>query len=527
MPPRSQRKKASFPDASVIRKANKAQLLTWCREFNQPTGGDKAALIRRLLAAARAAREGSPQQQPVEPRVAAGKRPRSSDQDDTNDEPTWLDDDDDGDSTARVPSRAAPRRLTDPSTTLRRTRPVRRIDFDDDPLPFYSDFGGRSRETSRHHRDSSTRRSPSPDEYGAPPPSRSPSPHAHSLWRSAPDTIPIVFLNDPFQLGERVRAAFRHRELHLALPPDDQRAFEAQRAAFQARHNALLAAPADLAAASSLFDETMAWASAFFRDAAIQAGIEGDHEVSRNRLRQAKALDEQAKALKANAALIAGSNTSVHFVFLRRCVMHILGYASSREMDSILKEAARVARPTPPAFTTSARPTPPVFFAPAPRLPAPPLPPPGSQHPPGPPPLPPPPGPPPPLPSTDQRPIPPFPTRGRGIGMVVPACATIIGANVPNAITHPPSRMCFNCMRSTPPHMAYSCPFVAQQRFGEPFPGWTAQGEKIPDLWTSATDISPTCARLWMQFIERHQIRGNPDPLGRLPLPDFASVAGT
>jgi hypothetical protein len=93
---------------------------------------------------------------------------------------------------------------------------------------------------------------------------------------------------------------------------------------------------------------------------------------------------------------------------------------------------------------------------------------------------------------------------------------------VPNAIDST-TKACYLCGRTG--HLAYSCYLSAPVRLGEPFPGWTNLGTKIPELWTSPTDISPACARLWLDYLSRRQISGNPDSTGRFPLPDFNAVA--
>eukprot|EP00961_Rhodomonas_salina_P104601 1408409-Rhodomonas_salina.1 len=69
------------------------------------------------------------------------------------------------------------------------------------------------------------------------------------------------------------------------------------------------------------------------------------------------------------------------------------------------------------------------------------------------------------------------PARNRSIGLVVPACIAVIGANVPNAL-NTLARSCYLCgaggptMQGTQGHLAFSCMFNAQGRLGEPFPGW-------------------------------------------------------
>jgi hypothetical protein len=99
---------------------------------------------------------------------------------------------------------------------------------------------------------------------------------------------------------------------------------------------------------------------------------------------------------------------------------------------------------------------------------------------------------------------------------------SVIGTNVPYAINSA-GKSCYLCGQHG--HLAFSCYMSAPVRLGEPFPGWTAEGNKIPHLWATNTDISRACAELWIDYLARHQILGNPDPSNTTPPPDFAAVA--
>ncbi len=107
-------------------------------------------------------------------------------------------------------------------------------------------------------------------------------------------------------------------------------------------------------------------------------------------------------------------------------------------------------------------------------------------------------------------------------GKVVPACAEVVGANVPNAIDSS-TKACYLCCRAG--HLAFSCFLSSPVRLGKQFPGWTSQGTKVPELWSSPTDITPACTKLWIEFLHHCQISCNPDASWRFPLPDFHVVA--
>jgi hypothetical protein len=307
----------------------------------------------------------------------------------------------------------------------------------------------------------------------------------------------------------------KHPDPALALSTLELRALEDRRIQLQSELTRVSNSHS-LADALVLFDDTVTFASTFLRDAASQASAISRFSVSDRRLRQSRALDEAAREIKRVAQLLGAADMRVRTTYLLWAVTGILGFTANEEVSGIIKEAQRgqpLLTPNPPpslARQPASYPAPLALqFSP---LAPPPQP---SPAPPPPPPQLPPPPPPPGL-------IPSAPTRGRGIGKVVPACMEVIGANVPNAIDSS-TKSCYLCSRTG--HLAFSCYLSAPVRLGEPFPGWTAQGTKVPDLWSSPTDITPACAKLWIDFLTRRQISGNPDASGRFPLPDFHAVA--
>ena len=81
---------------------------------------------------------------------------------------------------------------------------------------------------------------------------------------------------------------------------------------------------------------------------------------------------------------------------------------------------------------------------------------------------------------------------------------------------------CFECQRR---HRGKECPVRAVESLGETYPGWGNGGkERDPELW-NGDNITPECARMWIEFVNRHHLYTNPDASGRLDRPDFLSVA--
>jgi hypothetical protein len=107
----------------------------------------------------------------------------------------------------------------------------------------------------------------------------------------------------------------------------------------------------------------------------------------------------------------------------------------------------------------------------------------------------------------------------RTIGFVIPNAAAIIGENVPGARVF--DAMCFTCGEVA--HNAASCPLVAADKIGAPFPGWTADGKKIPSHWTSPSTISHKCAQEWLNYLRYFNITGTLCTSGYSP-PLFAHV---
>jgi hypothetical protein len=68
--------------------------------------------------------------------------------------------------------------------------------------------------------------------------------------------------------------------------------------------------------------------------------------------------------------------------------------------------------------------------------------------------------------------------------------------------------MCFTCGEVA--HNAASCPLAAADKIGAPFPGWTADGKKIPSHWTSPSTISYKCAQEWLNYLRYFNITGTP-----------------
>jgi hypothetical protein len=307
-----------------------------------------------------------------------------------------------------------------------------------------------------------------------------------------------------------------HPDPALALSANDIRALEDRRIQLQSELSRVTASQT-LADALVLFDDTVAFAASFLRDAAAQAATVSRMSVASRRLQQGRALDDAAREIKRMANMLSASNPRIRTTYLLWAVTGILGFTASDEVTSIIREAQRSHPYTTPPSGAVGRPPLPypppqvLQFSPV----APPPPPPAFHAPPPPPPVPPPPPPP-------QGQIPLLPARNRGIGKVVPACAEVIGANVPNAIDSS-TKVCYLCGRTG--HLAFSCFLSAPVRLGEPLPGWTTQGTKVQELWSSPTDITPACAKLWIDFLNRRQISGNPDASGRFPLPDFHAVA--
>ena len=115
----------------------------------------------------------------------------------------------------------------------------------------------------------------------------------------------------------------------------------------------------------------------------------------------------------------------------------------------------------------------------------------------------------------------PHPVTNRGIGRVIPACQSVIGTNVPGAI-NTTGKSCYLCGEFN--HLAFSCVRHAPRRIGAPFPGWDANGQKIPTSWTSPTTISRACGHEWVTYLRHYNINGNPDSTGIRPPPNFAAV---
>jgi hypothetical protein len=111
-------------------------------------------------------------------------------------------------------------------------------------------------------------------------------------------------------------------------------------------------------------------------------------------------------------------------------------------------------------------------------------------------------------------------TNQRGLGNVIPADQTVIGANVHNTRARSTEIWCYQC-RKHGFHQGSSCAASAARVIGAPFPGWTAEGVKIPSHWTSPTTISDACAQEWIRYLKTFNITGNPYANGNDP-PDFA-----
>ena len=76
-------------------------------------------------------------------------------------------------------------------------------------------------------------------------------------------------------------------------------------------------------------------------------------------------------------------------------------------------------------------------------------------------------------------------------------------------------------------HVAWCCPRSAVANLSEPYPGWTANGEKIPDLW-EGPNITKACAEQWLHFLKQHpELNLSVDASGVRALPDFKHVAKT
>ena len=357
---------------------------------------------------------------------------------------------------------------------------------------------------------------------GRDPPRSFPVPPAKT-FSGAPEHVEVVFLdNNPRAFGMRVCLAMEtsgSARLAAPLPVAEVRRYEDQRLQLQARFSNLAAVP-PLVDALLLLDDAVSWAAAYFRDTAAAASSKRLARVADRRLQQSKGLDDGARKVKEMASALAGPDVAVQGTYLKWAIAGILGFSTSSETEKILKEARQthprhVPAPAPPAYYASP-PPPYAAYAPPPADPrtfmTPPraAPPPVAQPPPPPPaPLPPPP-PPPPVGGPPAF-VPPAPARGRGIGRVVPACMSVIGTNVPYAINSA-GKSCYLCGQQG--HLAFSCYLSAPVRLGEPF-----------HLWSSNTDISKACASLWIDYLARHQITGNPDPSNTTPLPDFAAVA--
>jgi hypothetical protein len=396
------------------------------------------------------------------------------------------------------------------------------------------------RSTDRHLQYDHQDRQPNyPPAYGGPPPvlqyvsNAQPDPN-----RAAPEKAVVVFLdNNPRAFGMRVRLAMgTSTRLVAPLPPAEVRHYEDQRLLLQARFSNLPQVP-QFVDVLLLFDDVVSWAAAYFRDTATGASLQGYGRVAQRRLQQSKGLDDGARKVKEMASALAGPDTAVKSTYLKWAIAGILGFTTSSETEKILKEARMARRPPdPPAPPAPAYYTPPRTYQPPPyqaqpyQYQAPPhdprRPPPAQLPPPA---YPPPPQPaprPPPQHFAQQPPSagqpPPAPARNRGIGRVIPGCMSVIGTNVPYAMNSA-GKTCYLCGQLS--HLAFSCYLSAPVRLGEPFPGWTAEGTKVPHLWANNTDITKECAELWIDYINRHRIAGNPDPTELSPLPDFAAVA--
>ncbi len=324
----------------------------------------------------------------------------------------------------------------------------------------------------------------------------------------------------------------KHPDPTLALSIGDCRALEEKRIQLQLELTRVSASHT-LADVLSLFDDTFAFASTFFRDAASQAATVAHSTVSRRRLGQSRALDDAAREIKRMAQVLGAVDPRVRTTYLLVTITGMLGFTASDEVAGIIKEAQRGRPPPPNPARHPPLPSPQALFyspqappaaqfyqpqaPPAPQPQAPLFQPQALPAPPAPAPL-----PPPPLPAPNPAGRGNEPGRNRGIGKVIPGCTETIGANVPNAVDAS-TKSCYLCSRTG--HLAYSCYLSAPVRLHEPFPGWTANGTKVQELWSSPTNITPACAKLWIDYLRRHQIVGNPDSLGRYPLPDFAAVA--
>ena len=373
--------------------------------------------------------------------------------------------------------------------------------------------------------------------------------------KTLPHDIFLQFANNPREFGTSVRTSLATGpDPRIALPDIESKRFEERRLKLQQRHTAASsrAPPVHSDVIYYLFEDTITLATDYYRECATVASNQGAHHVARLRLAQSKALAEASECIKTTAGLVAGDDCGIRTIYLRWATSGILGYADGSEVNRIIKEAHASLFSTPTGHPTSAHrllPSPqtlfhsprqdtgrdvvatygyvggvrdsvtitrPPAYAPPPALPiatsAPPI------YAPAPPPAPEPPTPAPAPPPAAN----PAPSRGRGIGKVIPSCVAVVGANVPGAMNSS-GRVCYLCNQAS--HLAFSCYMSAAVRLGEPFPGWTADGRKIPELWINNTDISPQCARLWVSFLQRHQISGNPDPTNLQPLPNFAAVA--
>jgi hypothetical protein len=113
--------------------------------------------------------------------------------------------------------------------------------------------------------------------------------------------------------------------------------------------------------------------------------------------------------------------------------------------------------------------------------------------------------------------------RARGLGTVIPGDTSVIGENVPGTRPMRISVRCYVCGIQGF-HQAASCAANAARIIGAPFPGWTAEGTKIPSHWTSPTTISRACAQEWIQYLKVHNITGNPCITGQFAPPAFAAV---
>ena len=87
------------------------------------------------------------------------------------------------------------------------------------------------------------------------------------------------------------------------------------------------------------------------------------------------------------------------------------------------------------------------------------------------------------------------------LGLTVPCALMVVGANTKGAVDSRET-VCFGCERVG--HFSWECPAQLCDLFGEPCPGFDAEGNQLPECWREGLCITTETRAVWRTYLDLH-----------------------